>query len=232
MQRFDVVFLDFFGTVAAGDQEAVARTCVEAVKRLELPLEPAELAVRWGEAFFHIMEETNRADFLTLQECSERSLDFLLADLEIEADLTPFIGRMQEYMVAPPIHEDARNFLEAKPLPVCCVSNADTEVLHQAIAHHGLNFDEVVTSEDARSYKPDGRIFEMALDKMQVDPSRVLHVGDSLFSDIMGGRRAGLTTAWIRREQRIHDIGEAEPDHTIASLMDILPLLDGVEAAR
>ena len=47
-----------------------------------------------------------------------------------------------------------------------------------------------VTSESVRAYKPHPEPFEAALELLGVDRSRLLHVGDSLGSDVRGARCA------------------------------------------
>ena len=86
-------------------------------------------------------------------------------------------------------------------------------------------FSAVVTSELARSYKPHSGIFDTALEVMGCRADRALHVGDSLHSDIGGAQAAGIRTAWISRDDRIHDIGNAKPDHTVSSLVEILHII-------
>ena len=40
-------------------------------------------------------------------------------------------------------------------------------------------------------------------------------VGDSLSSDILGGKNAGLTTIWYQRDRNITDHGAIHPDYRI-----------------
>ena len=47
--------------------------------------------------------------------------------------------------------------------------------------------------------KPDRRAFLTACDRLGVAPERVAHVGDSVRSDVLGAREAGLTPVWIDR---------------------------------
>jgi HAD superfamily hydrolase (TIGR01509 family) len=115
--------------------------------------------------------------------------------------------------------------LAAIDIPICIVSNADTDDIHRAIEHCRFRVDAVVTSEDARSYKPHAGIFERALKEMKVAPNRVLHVGDSLHSDIDGANRLGIGTCWVCYEERILDLGNARPDHKVSSLLDLNAIL-------
>lgn len=224
----DAIFLDFYGTVSGGDRRAVERTCFGVVRDFGLDASPAQFAVTWGEAFFAMIETHNADRFVTLRQIEFASLRQTLGSVCDGADLSPYVALLDAYWADPPIHQDALDLLAGLNVPVCCVSNADDAPLSRAIDANGLAFNAVVTSESARSYKPHHGIFETALRVMGCRPDRTLHCGDSLHSDIAGAKAAGLRTAWICRDDRIHDIGDARPDHTVSSLSDILPLIESL----
>ena len=226
LSRFDAIFIDFYGTISAGDREAVESTCARIVDTLGLNITACAMAVTWGEEFFRTIERSNHAAFRTLYECEMTSLRATLAALGIEADPKPFVAQLEEYWVNPPLYADALGFLRNNKLPVCCISNADTVPLLGAMARHGLRFDAVVSSEEARCYKPEAAIFRQAAKLLGVDPKRCIHVGDSLHSDVHGAGQLGITTAWLQRTSLIHDIGRAEADHVIADLSQLPELLD------
>lgn len=218
--RFDALLIDFYGTISAGDREAVEDACTRVVEFCALPLTPAEFAVRWGRRFFERIERSNHAAFRTLYECELASLSDTLADCGASADPRPFVAELEAYWRNPPVYADALDFLRTVDVPVVCVSNADTGPLLAAIEKHGLRFDAVVTSEMARCYKPEPLIFETALRRLETRAERAAHVGDSLHSDVAGAAGAGLATVWLRRESRIHDIGVSQADWTISTLSD------------
>lgn len=222
---FDAIFLDFYGTVSCGDRRAVERACFSVVKDFGLDVSPAEFAVTWGQRFFAMIETHNGDRFLTLKDIEFASLRETLGAACDGADLSPYVAKLEAYWADPPIHPDALELLARLDVPVCCVSNSDSTPLGQAIEKNGLTFSAVVTSESARSYKPHSGIFDSALKIMGCRADRTLHIGDSLHSDVGGALAAGIRTAWICRDDRIHDIGDAKPDHTVSSLLDILPLM-------
>ena len=230
-RRFDAVFIDFYGTICAGDREAVEAVCQRVVDSCDLPLSAPRLAVIWGECFFDMLDRCRGESFRTLYECELASLQQTLEAFGKSPDPLPFVARIEEYWVNAPIYPDAMDFLRRNDLPVVCVSNADTKPLTAAIGKHGLRFDAVVTSEDSRSYKPDSGIFEQALDVLGVDPGRTIHVGDSLHADIGGASKLGISTAWVHRENRIHDIGTGSADFTIRSLAELPAILSDNQPA-
>ena len=222
---FDGLLIDFYGTIAAGDREAVEATCLRIVETCGLSIAPSDFAVLWGERYFATVARSNHEAFRTLYQCEMTSLRDTLADFGQYPDPAPFLIDLEDYWHNPPIHVDALEFLGMVDLPTCCVSNADTKPLLAAIQRHRLRFDAVISSEAVRCYKPDPAIFRHAFRTLGLRPDRVLHVGDSLHSDIAGAAGIGIVTVWIRREHRIHDIGEVQPSFTIGSLSELTQLL-------
>ena len=61
----------------------------------------------------------------------------------------------------------------------------------------GDYFAEVIISEEVGAAKPDPAIFDAAFELLGRPPrAKVLLIGDSLSSDIAGGRDYGLDTCW------------------------------------
>jgi len=76
-----------------------------------------------------------------------------------------------------------------------------------AIQYHSLQVSDIITSEDVRSYKPRPEMFVEGLKRANLKSSEVLHVGDSIISDVQGARNLGMRVAWMNR------INKTRPDH-------------------
>ncbi len=79
------------------------------------------------------------------------------------------------------------------------VTNMDTDLFNNT--RLGVNLDLAVTSEMARAYKPNPRIFEYAIGRMGCAKEELLWVGTSPWADIQGARIFGLKVVWIRRKK-------------------------------
>jgi 2-haloalkanoic acid dehalogenase type II len=222
---FDVVFLDFFGTVASGDADAVDAACQRVIDDRRLDLTHDAVSRAWAEAFFALMDISNGRDFKLLRDCQQISLEAAMEKLGYPLNGKTYSDHLRRYQRRPPIFEDVKPALGNLDVPVCLVSNADEDDLQEALAAHSLQFDAVISSEATRSYKPHAVIFEVALERMGVAPDRCLHVGDSLHSDIGGAQALGIRTAWIQRDRRIGDIGSAAPDFTVRQLTELPALV-------
>jgi putative hydrolase of the HAD superfamily len=82
--------------------------------------------------------------------------------------------------------------LRGAGLRLACVTNWDCS-LPETLAEAGLagRFDAVVTSAEAGAPKPDPAPFLLALERLDVEPGRALHVGDD-GADRVGAGAAGL----------------------------------------
>ena len=96
------------------------------------------------------------------------------------------------------------------------LSNVDRASFAYSNEKLGGVFDAVVTAEDVGSYKPDPRNFAAviaAVAKLGVPKDKILHTAQSLFHDIVPGRKAGLVTCWINRRAGLNGKG-ATPNPT------------------
>lgn len=224
--ELDGVFLDMYGTLTTGDKAAVESTCELIVRDTAVKMSARELSITWGERFFHAMDFANGDDFIKLIDVEARTLRETMTSLGGLVDPEPYVRRLAWYWQNPPLQPEAKVFLAAFRLPICIVSNADRIDIDTALARHGIQVAAIVTSEDARSYKPDRKIFEDALALTGWRRERVIHVGDSLHSDVGGAIAAGLRSGWVNRAHRIHDIGTHTPDHEFADLMELHALVN------
>lgn len=67
-------------------------------------------------------------------------------------------------------------------------------------------------------------MFQKALTVYNLKPTEVLHVGDSLTSDVGGAEKAWIKVAWINRKNK--DLPQNySPDYIVNSLEELLPIL-------
>ena len=105
------------------------------------------------------------------------------------------------------------------------VSNIDDDLL--VATPLGREFDLVCTAERARGYKPDGTLFRYLMAHSGVSRDEILHVGQSQFTDMVGGKPLGLTIAWINRRGVDLHPSVPRPDFIFADIASLIPLLDG-----
>lgn len=106
------------------------------------------------------------------------------------------------------------------------VSNTDDDLFAATQPHLGVDFDQVITAQQARAYKPSLKIFELALSRVGVPAHRILHVGQSLYHDVLPAQSLGLATVWVNRPSARGGVGavkaaDARPDLQVSSLAEL-----------
>src|SRR5271165_907884 len=106
------------------------------------------------------------------------------------------------------------------------LSNVDDDLFALTRPKLEVDFDEVITAEQAQAYKPSLKLFELALSRIHAPAHRVLHVGQSIYHDVIPAQALGLATVWVNRPSARPGVGavraaEAKPDLTVSSLAEL-----------
>jgi HAD superfamily hydrolase (TIGR01662 family) len=108
------------------------------------------------------------------------------------------------------------------------VSNfAIPECVFRLLQKHGLDmfFDVVVVSGAVNKRKPSPEIFQKALEKLGVDASEAVFVGDTVDADIQGAKNLGMKTIFIERRSQ-KEAEYTSPDQTIKNLNQLTATLE------
>jgi 2-haloacid dehalogenase len=108
------------------------------------------------------------------------------------------------------------------------ISNTDDD-LFAATAHHlEVQFDEVITAQQARAYKPSLLPFQLALQRLGCPCGQVLHVGQSVYHDVLPAKSLGIATVLVhRRGFGATRPADAQPDLTVPDLQTLAALAVG-----
>ena len=106
------------------------------------------------------------------------------------------------------------------------LSNVDDDLFASTRPKLEVDFDEVITAQQAQAYKPSLKLFELALTRINAPAHRMLHVGQSIYHDVVPAQSLGLATVWVNRPSARPGVGavkaaEATPDLTVTSLAEL-----------
>jgi len=185
--------------------DLVQRNWVESFKRMSQthPHFGSTSHVDSREWWFNIVhgafKEASEENFAQVRCVANELYDFFAtADAyEVYPDALEFLLVMKEH------HPDVKTGI---------ITNFDRRILTilEQLGLSGL-IDFKVFSESAKASKPDGAMFNLALEMSRLGPdldpaSEALHVGDELASDYVGAKNAGWRACLIRRDQGFCDI--------------------------
>ncbi|MFZ0797680.1 MAG: haloacid dehalogenase type II [Terriglobales bacterium] len=97
------------------------------------------------------------------------------------------------------------------------ISNIDDDLFGETRQQLGVEFDGVITAEQARSYKPSINNFQIALCTLALSPDRLLHAAQSVYHDVVPARSLGISTVWVNRKSARPGIGAVRASTALAS---------------
>jgi len=122
-------------------------------------------------------------------------LEYRETDGEALVDAVPAFGPFPE------VPEALRKLKTTYEIAI--ISNSDDNLIARNVANIGVEFDYVITAQQAGAYKPDRQTFKHAFRTMGVEPSQVIHTAQGWEYDHIPTRDLGLKRrVWINRYGR------------------------------
>lgn len=107
------------------------------------------------------------------------------------------------------------------------VTNGTAVVQKGRIESAGLKkyFNDIFISEEIGFNKPDKAYFDFCFSQIpEFQKDQAIIIGDSLSSDIQGGKNAGIKTVWFNPFAQAND-SDLAPDYEIKALQEVMPVL-------
>ncbi len=108
------------------------------------------------------------------------------------------------------------------------VSNGLAAYTWNCLKHNRLLsfFSARIISEEAGLEKPDPKAFWRALEKLKVDPSKAIMVGNMLWEDILGAKNAGIRSVWINNNEPQRKV-TVHADFEITEIGEVIEVIAG-----
>jgi 2-haloacid dehalogenase len=133
----------------------------------------------------------------------------------------------------PPFHDTCAALQQlGERYKLAIISNIDDELFASSRNQLGVEFDAVITAQQAQSYKPSTNNFRLALQRLAVSPDRLLHVGQSIYHDVVPAQSLGITTVWVNRRSARPGVGAVRsavgrPDLEVPDLQTLAAFATG-----
>ena len=138
--------------------------------------------------------------------------------LHFEASSTEIRSLHESVHAWPPFPDTVAALHELqKRYKLVVISNIDDDLFAETRKHLDVEFDGVITAEQARSYKPSINNFQMALRTLALSPDRLLHAAQSIYHDVVPARSLGISTVWVNRKSARPGIGAVRRSAALAS---------------
>lgn len=157
-------------------------------------------------------------------------MEQLLLSLEVPADtavsaaqdaFAAFMAHRNEVVLFP----DAIDVLShlAERFTLIAITNGNADVHKTAL---GPLFKLAFRADEVGSAKPDAKIFEVAMSTVACASNEMIHIGDSIETDVKGAINAGVTPIWFNADEDDNSLGIRE----VRSLTDLPAAIDSLIA--
>ena len=141
-----------------------------------------------------------------------------------DSDLTILVEALKTWAPFPDTITAIQALRERAKLAI--ISKVDRDLFAHSAVRLQVPFDQVITSEDVKTYKPSHRNFQYALRTIGVPASQLLHVAQSLYHDIAPAKELGIATVWVNRKgARSTPEADCQPDLEVADLKGLASLM-------
>lgn len=196
------IFLDYTGTMVQEDEPNTRALLKYFITHSDLK-DPSEiLKIVWGK-IKQLELELKGEKFIPNDERIDIILDYCVKNCGLDADLKLMHEMWQKIWVSAPLYDDVRPFFESSKLPIYVLSNDDLIYLERSFEEKALHPAGIISAEMSKACKPHREIFEKALEIAGVEPSEVIHIGDSEVSDAQPAKSLGIIPILIDRSGKI-----------------------------
>lgn len=193
------VFMDYTGTIIQEKGADLEKLVSRIWKNSQL--ETTEETVRYWWSLLKRMEEKSYGDaFLTEDEIVDCLLEQLGREKGLNDDFSELHKLFQRFWMYAPVFDDVKDFFEQCKLPVYIITNNGACYVEECLRHNQLKAAGIISGEMVKAYKPHREVFAYALEKSGCSAKEVVHIGDSVVSDVNGAAAAGITPILIDRK--------------------------------
>jgi len=161
-------------------------------------------------------------------------LDLVVRQFGQRLGFSPTAGEVQSLqqsvLLWPPFPDTVEALRRLKTrYKLAVISNIDDELFAETHKLLGVDFDWVITAQQARSYKPSENNFRLALRTMGIAKEQLLHAAQSVYHDVVPARALGIASVWVNRKSARPGVGavraaSAKPDLEVPDLATLARL--------
>lgn len=182
------------------------------------------------ELFAEIETEQEEGEYTKYREILRRVVQKFGERLGFETNPTELdflANSIKNWQPFPDTVETLKNLKNKFKLAV--ISNIDDDLFAGSATNLDIDFDWIITAEQAKSYKPSLHNFELAIEKIGLPSEKILHIAQSIYHDIIPANSLGLSTVWVNRRGSKEGFGatpsaDGQPDLEVPDLRTLVSM--------
>ena len=159
-------------------------------------------------------------------QITEDSLDHTIATFNIDKNMKKELLNLYKELSPYPEVKECLEALKSKKIKIAILSNGTPDLLKGLVESNNIQsyFDNIISVEDVKIYKPDPKVYEMPIKKYNCKPENICFLSSNTW-DVSGGGVFGYNAVWVNRFNKIFDKLGYNPHYIINNLNQLLELV-------
>ena len=190
-------------------------------------VDPLTLQAEWEEIQFNYIQEQYRPYRQVLLNTLRMAFESYQIPTDNE-ECDKFANSMGYWKPFP----DTRDaILELQKLvKVVLITNTDNQIIQETERMLDVKFDEIITAEQAKAYKPSHKGFQLARERLGLDVSEIWHAGFGFKYDIVPATALGYTTVWVNRQGEVRPV-DVKETFLVGDMRTLAYLVKGISVS-
>ncbi|MDF5706733.1 MAG: haloacid dehalogenase type II [Nostoc sp. S4] len=188
------------------------------------------------ELFAEFEAELERGEYIKYREVLRRVVQKFGERIGFEPtakELNSLADSIAYWLPFPDTVEALRNLKQNFRLVI--ISNVDDDLFAFSAKRLEVEFEQIITAQQAKSYKPSLNNFRLAIERINLPIEEILHVAASVYRDIVAAKSLGVSTVWVNRragEQGVSATVSAvsQPDLEVPDLKTLAALISAKQS--
>ncbi len=160
-------------------------------------VDPRTLQTEWEEIQFQYIQEKYRPYRQVLRDTLRMVFNNYHIPIDNE-ECDEFADSMGHWKPFPDTR-DAILKLQ-KLVKVVLITNTDDDIIQETQKTLGVQFDDIITAQQAGAYKPSHKGFQLARERLQLPKEEIWHAGFGFKYDVVPATELGYVTVWVNRQ--------------------------------
>ncbi len=193
------VFIDYTGTIITTGgkdiEEFVRRVCQNSDMT-----DHKEFTNYWWGMVKEYEGGCGDDSYVTEDEMVDKMLDRCAKEIHLRENFDELHTLCQRFWMYAPLFEDTKEFFEKCPYPIYIISNNGEKYIAEAMRVNDISPTGIISANAVKASKPHPKLFNRALEVSGCKPNEVVHIGDSISSDVNGAKAVGINPILLDRK--------------------------------
>ena len=164
--------------------------------------------------------------YKNFSKITEDSLDHTMATFNINKNMRKELLNLYKELSPYPEVKECLDALKSKNIKIAILSNGTPDLLKGLVESNNIQnyFDDIISVENIKIYKPDPKVYEMPIKKYNCKPENICFLSSNSW-DVSGGGVFGYNAVWVNRFNKMFDKLGYNPQYIINNLNQLLKLV-------